>query len=100
MNKPISKDDIEFLEAVNLLKRHDRTAYNCILCHATVFKYKRDGQAAFSGSIWHELATLSKGEYKRMIKLCRENQRENPAFFDDLEASINFIRAHLIDKAA
>ena len=94
------REDVDFLKTVNLLKKHDRTAYNCILCHIIVFKYRRDGQAAFNGAIWHELASLSKGEYKRMIKLCRENQRETPAFSDDLEKSINFIHSHLIARAA
>lgn len=31
MSKPLSKEDVEFLETVNLLKKYDRTAYNCIL---------------------------------------------------------------------
>lgn len=100
MGNPLSKEDVEFLETVNLLKKYDRTAYNCILCYAIVFEHKRDSQAAFNGAIWHELASLSKSEYKRMIKLCRENQRENPAFSNDFEESINFIRSHLIDRAA
>ena len=100
MSKTLSKEDTEFLETVNLLKRYDRTAFNCILCHVIVFKYKEDGQSAFYGSIWHELASLSNGEYKRMIKLYRENQRENPAFYDDLEEAIGFIRSHLIGRVA
>lgn len=100
MNKPMSKEDIEFLEVVNYAKQHDKTAYNCLLCYLIVVEHKKKGQAVFDGAIWKFLTSLSRGEYKRMIKLNRERQREEPAFSADIESTIHFIRSHLMTRTA
>lgn len=100
MNKPVNMSEADFAKAMGYAKQHDRTAYNFILCVVLKDRAEKGGPASLCGAIWDGVSSLSRNEYKRIIKRGRELQHMAPALSSDIDKVVGFVRTHLITAHA
>ena len=100
VSTPLSRREAEFIEAMNYAKQHNRTAYNLILCFILKNKAEKNSPEPHRSAIRDSISNLPRNEYKRIIKIGRELQRDIPELSAGIESTIQFIRSELLTTHA